>query len=100
VAHTGGPPISIYLLLQNVSPRVFAATNAIFFLILNYIKVPFYYAADVFNFALLQQLLWLLPMVPMGVWTGRWLVERVSKELFDRIILVLLILSALLLLLT
>jgi uncharacterized membrane protein YfcA len=100
VAHTGGPPVGIYLLLQNVQPRVFAATSAIFFLILNYIKVPFYYVADVFNFDLLGQLLWLLPMVPLGVWAGKWLVVRVSKELFDHIILFLLIISAFLLFLT
>lgn len=100
VAHTGGPPVAIYLLLQNVQPRVFAATSAIFFLILNYIKVPFYYVADIFNFDLLQQLLWLLPMVPLGVWAGKWVVARVSKELFDNIILSLLIISALLLFLT
>jgi uncharacterized membrane protein YfcA len=100
VAHTGGPPVGIYLLLQNVQPRVFAATSAIFFLILNYIKVPFYYVADVFNFEFLQQVLWLLPMVPLGVWAGKWVVARVSKELYDNIILFLLILSALLLFLT
>jgi uncharacterized membrane protein YfcA len=100
VAHPGGPPVAIYLLLQNVQPRVFAATSAIFFLILNYIKVPFYYVADIFNFDLLQQLLWLLPMVPVGVWAGKWVVARVSKELFDNIILSLLIISALLLFLT
>jgi uncharacterized membrane protein YfcA len=100
VAHTGGPPVAIYLLLQNVQPRVFAATSAIFFLILNYIKVPFYYVADVFNFDLLQQLLWLLPMVPLGVGAGKWVVTRVSKQLFDNFILSLLVISALLLFLT
>jgi uncharacterized membrane protein YfcA len=91
VAHTGGPPVAIYLLLQNVQPRVFAATSAIFFLILNYIKIPFYYVADVFNFDLLQQLLWLLPMVPLGVGAGKWVVTRVSKQLFDNFILSLLL---------
>jgi uncharacterized membrane protein YfcA len=100
VAHTGGPPIAIYLLLQNLQPRVFAATIAFFFFILNYIKVPFYYFADVFNLDLLLQFLWLLPVVPLGVWTGKWLVVRVSKELFDRIILTLLIITAFLLIFT
>lgn len=100
VAHTGGPPVGIYLLMQNVQPRTFAATSAIFFLILNYIKVPFYYAADVFNFDLLQQLMWLLPMVPVGVWAGKWVVTRVSKQRFDQIILGLLLVSAILLFFT
>ncbi|UCC52850.1 MAG: sulfite exporter TauE/SafE family protein [Anaerolineaceae bacterium] len=100
VAHTGGPPIAIYLLLQNLQPRVFAATLAFFFFILNYIKVPFYYFADVFNYDLLRQFLWLLPAVPLGVWTGKWLVVRVSKELFDYIILAFLVITAFLLIFT
>ena len=100
VAHTGGPPIAIYLLMQNLQPRVFAATIAFFFFILNYIKVPFYYFGDVFNFDLLRQFIWLLPAVPLGVWTGKWLVVRVSKEQFDRIILFLLIITSLLLIFT
>ncbi|MBW2581486.1 MAG: sulfite exporter TauE/SafE family protein [Deltaproteobacteria bacterium] len=100
VAHTGGPPIAIYLLLQNLQPRVFAATLAFFFFILNYIKVPFYYFGDVFNFDLLRQFLWLLPAVPLGIWTGKWLVVRVSKEQFERIILFLLIITAFLLIFT
>ena len=77
-----------------------AATSAIFFLILNYIKVPFYYVADVFNFHLLWQMIWLLPMVPLGVWAGKWVVVRVSKQLFDNLILFLLIVSAFLLFFT
>jgi uncharacterized membrane protein YfcA len=100
VSHSGGPPVGMYLLLQDLEPRVFAATSALFFLILNYIKIPFYLAADVFNFELLWQLLWLLPMVPLGVWAGKRLVVRVSKERFDRIILFLLIVSAFLLFFT
>lgn len=100
VAHNGGPPISIYLLMQNLQPRVFAATSAIFFLILNYIKVPFYLFAGVFDFELLWDFLWLVPLVPLGVWAGKWLVVRVSKELYDTVILLLLVVTALMLIFT
>ena len=100
VAHTGGPPVAIYLLLQNVQPRVFAATSAIFFMILNYIKVPFYFVANLFNFDLLGQMFWLLLLVPLGVWVGKWVVVRVSKRLYDNLILFLLIISAFLLFFT
>ncbi len=100
VAHTGGPPIDSFLLMQSLQPRVFAATSAIFFFILNYIKVPFYFAADVFNFDLLRQFLWLLLLVPLGVWAGRWLVVRVNKKLYESIILAFLFVAALLLIFT
>ena len=100
VAHSGGPPVGMYLLLQDLQPRVFAATSALFFLIMNYIKAGFYLAADLFNFQLLWQFVWLLPMLPLGVLAGRWLVVRVSKEVYDRVILLLLIASAILIFLT
>ncbi len=97
LAHTGGPPVSIYLLMQDVTPRVFIATSALFFLILNWIKVPFYLYADLFDIELLRQIAWLLPLVPIGVVTGRWLIGRVDAATFERIIVGLLLINALLL---
>ena len=97
LAHTGGPPVSIYLLLQDVTPRVFIATSAIFFFLLNWIKVPYYWYAGLFNFELLAQIVWLLPLVPLGVWVGRWGAGKVDKQTFEWIITGLLVVAALLL---
>jgi hypothetical protein len=99
LAHTGGPPVSIYLLMQNVKPRVFIATSVLFFLILNWIKVPYYFYAQLFDFQRLLQIAWLLPLVPLGVWIGRWAAVRVSKQTFDRIIITILVINACLLIL-
>jgi hypothetical protein len=97
VAHTGGPPVSIYLLLQDLTPRVFVATTALFFALLNWMKVPFYAAAGLFHFDQLARIVWLLPLLPLGVLAGRWLAVRINKAAFDRMITVLLALTALLL---
>ncbi|HEC22993.1 MAG TPA: sulfite exporter TauE/SafE family protein [Chloroflexi bacterium] len=97
LAHTGGPPVSIYLLMQDVTPRVFVATSAIFFFLLNWIKVPYYFYARLFDFNRLWQIAWLMPLVPAGVWIGKWMSERVDKETFERIIIVLLAIGGLLL---
>ena len=97
VAHSGVPPISIYLMLQNVTPRTFVATCVLFYALLNWIKVPFYYFTGMFDFQRLWQIAWVFPIVPFGVWIGRWLVTKVSKVVFDNIILVLLVITALLL---
>src|SRR4030066_306826 len=67
-----GGTIGIFLLMQGVAPRGFIATSAIFFLILNWIKVPYYWYAGLFNFGLLWQIAWLLPFVSLGVWEGKW----------------------------
>lgn len=99
LAHTGGPPVTIYLLMQNVTPRVFIATSALFFLILNWIKVPFYLYADLFDSELLRQIIWLLPLVPLGVVIGRWAIGRVNAETFERIIVSLLLINGFVLIL-
>lgn len=100
LAHTGGPPTSIYLLFQNLTPRVFIATSALFFMILNWIKVPFYIYAQVFDLPRLWQIVWLLPLVPLGVWSGRWAASKVDKRAFERVIVALLAMTALLLIFT
>ena len=97
VAHTGGPPISIYLILQDLTPRVFVATTALFFTLLNWMKVPFYAYAGLFDFSQLIRILWLLPLLPIGVLAGRWLAVRINKVAFDRMITILLAITALML---
>jgi uncharacterized membrane protein YfcA len=99
LAHTGGPPVSIYLLMQKVTPAIFIATSALFFFCLNWIKVPFYAYAGLFDFEQLRQVTWILPLVPVGVWSGRWLAYRVNRKTFENIIVGLLLVNAVLLIL-
>jgi uncharacterized membrane protein YfcA len=99
LAHTGGPPISIYLLLRRIPTRTFNATSALFFAILNWIKVPYYFYADLFDFHRLLDMIWLLPLLPLGVWAGKRLSDRISREAFERVIMVLLVVIALFLIL-
>ena len=98
MAHSGVPPISIYLMLQDVSPASFhcnfsscSTPSSIGS------KFPFTYFTGMFDFQQLWQIAWVFPIVPFGVWFGRWLVTKVSKNIFDNIILVLLVITALLL---
>ena len=97
LAHTGGPPVSIYLLMQNITPGVFNATAALFFTILNWIKVPYYLYAGLFEWHRLFQIVWLLPLVPLGVWVGKRLSDRINKQVFDQVITLLLAVAGLLL---
>jgi uncharacterized membrane protein YfcA len=99
LAHTGGPPVAIYLLMQNVSPRTFVATSALFFTIVNWIKVPSYLYIGLFDFRLLGQVVWLLPLLPVSVWVGKQMADKIDKVLFNRMIIILLVVSALFLLL-
>jgi uncharacterized protein len=98
LAHTGGPPITIYLLMQDITPRMFIATSALYFGILNWIKLPYYFYAGLLHPQQLLQIAWLLPLIPLTVWVGKWVVVRIDKVLFERIIVVMLGVSGVLLL--
>jgi uncharacterized membrane protein YfcA len=100
LAHTGGPPVSVYLLMQGISPRVFVATAALFFFTLNWIKVPYYFYAQLFDFRRLWRVAWLLPLVPAGALFGRWISDKFDRQGFERLILILLTVSALVLIFT
>jgi uncharacterized protein len=100
MAHSGGPPIIIYLMLLDVTPSVFIGTSVLFFAILNWIKVPYYLYIHLFDVQRLLQIAWVIPLVPIGAWFGRWIATKISKEVFDAIMVGLLALAALLLILT
>lgn len=97
LAHTGGPPVSIYLLMRRVPTYIFNSTSALFFAILNWVKVPYYVYAQLFDFQQMRSLIWLLPLLPLGVWGGKWAADKISQEVFERVIVALLALTALLL---
>jgi uncharacterized membrane protein YfcA len=43
------------------------------------------------------KLIWLLPLLPFGVWGGKWIADKISREVFERMIVTLLAVTALLL---
>ena len=95
LAHTGGPPVSIYLLMRRVPTQVFNATSALFFAILNWVKVPYYLYAQLFDFQRLRSMIWIIPLLPLGVWAGKWTADKISQKVFDKVMIVLLVVTAL-----
>jgi uncharacterized membrane protein YfcA len=93
--NSGGPPFNSYLLLKKVTARSFIATSAIYFAVLNLIKVPGFLYTGVLNLPLLFSLWWVFPFIPLGIWVGRITLTRVSPAAFEWIIVVLLIFSSL-----
>jgi uncharacterized membrane protein YfcA len=92
--NNGAPPFNSYLLLQKLSPRIFIATTALFFALLNLIKVPGFLYTGVLNVQLLLSLWWVFPFIPLGIWTARWLVTHVNQQTFEWIVIALLIVSS------
>ena len=100
LANTGGPPFTAYLLLQKLSPLHFAANTALFFAVADTIKVPFFIAAGVITHETLLLSLWGMGMVPLGVWVGKKMVDRINPRVFEALMLALLVVASVLLLAT
>ncbi len=88
VANSGGPPMSIYLLLRENTVMKFMGNNAWLFFLVNLFKLPFTLALGLLNFESLYYILPALPMVPLGAMLGRKVINKLNLELFQNITLV------------
>jgi uncharacterized membrane protein YfcA len=80
VAHAGGPPSQMYLLYRGLNKTLFAGTNLALFTLGNFVKlVPYGLLAWATPRTMLAAVL-LAPIVPAGVWFGKWLHERLEQR--------------------
>ncbi len=82
VVHAGGPPLQAWLLPQRLSPPVLAGTMAVFFAAINAAKWLPYAWLGLIDARNLATSLLLLPLAPLSVWAGVWLLRRVRPQLF------------------
>jgi len=82
LAHAGGPPVMIYLLSWRQPRETFVATTVFFFSVINLAKLPFYIALGLFSVDTLTMSALLLPLVPVGVWIGMRLLQRIPERPF------------------
>ena len=84
--HAGGPPFQMYLIPRRLAPLLYAGTSGIFFAVVNAVKVGPYIALGQFTSEVLLQSLVLLPLAPIGVKLGHWLVRRTEPRLYYGVI--------------
>jgi uncharacterized membrane protein YfcA len=90
IAHSGGPPISMYLLRRPLDRTDFVATTVLLFAAINYVKLaPYAWLGQLSGGNLLTSLV-LAPLAPVGVYAGVWLHRRVSDRFFFQLMYVLL----------
>jgi uncharacterized protein len=85
IAHAGGPPAQVYMLPQRLDKTTYVATISLFFMIVNAVKLVPYAWLGQFSTANLSTSLLLAPLVPLGVWLGLWLQDRINHQWFYRI---------------
>jgi hypothetical protein len=89
VANAAGPVMSIYLLAMRLPQYDFVGTMAVFFLLVNLIKVPFSVALGLIGPHSLLLNLVLVPAVAAGVISGRTILARIPRRAFEWVILAL-----------
>lgn len=94
LANTGAPPFTAYMLMQHVTPTVFAATTTLFFAVVNLLKLPAQAMAGLMDLQHLATSLWVLPIIVGGVFAGRWMVSRINTVSFERVLLLLLLIAS------
>lgn len=90
--HAGGPPLTMYLMPKQLTPLLFAGTAGIFFAVVNLVKVPPYFVLGQFTSANLLYSLVLVPLAPLGVKLGHYLVKRSSTGFYYQVVSICLVL--------
>ncbi len=99
LANVGAPPFTAYLLMQDLSPQRFVGTTTLYFAFINVLKLPGLVVVGLLDLNDLIGVVWALPLIPLGVWLGRWMVDRLNRKLFERFMLVVLVIASFALLL-
>jgi uncharacterized membrane protein YfcA len=94
LANAGSVPFTLYMLLQDVSPTVFAGTTTLFFAIVNVLKVPGFILTGLIDLNRLVSVLWVIPFIVAGVFVGRWMIKRIHKRAFEGFMLVVLVIAS------
>jgi uncharacterized membrane protein YfcA len=95
ISHAGAPPFYMHVLPQKLDRITFAATAAVFFAIVNVMKLGPFFALGQFN---QENLLTSAVLAPFAIATnflGIWLVRVMPNELFYRIVYVIVFLLGL-----
>ena len=80
--HAGGLPFNIYMLPQKLDHRIYVGTGAIFFGLVNLLKLYPYYLLDQLRIENMTTALFLMPFAPLGFFIGYKLTHMLDGERF------------------
>lgn len=83
--HAGGAPISVFLLPQQMDKKLLMGTFAVFFTVVNLVKLIPYAWLGQFDSTNLMTSLVLLPAAPIGVRLGYYLLHKVNEVIVYRL---------------
>lgn len=95
--HTGGPPLNIYLMSQKLPKLVWLSTGAIFFGVVNLIKIIPYVLTGEWKLDLFLTSLLLIPVAFFGAFLGKYIQSFISETRFLLLCRILLLFSGIIL---
>jgi uncharacterized membrane protein YfcA len=95
IGSAGGPTFQVYVMPQRLPRDIFVGTGCIFFAVLNWIKIPPFFALGQLTPENVATSFALFPLAIASTWAGVLLVRRVSGERFYTVIYALLVLVGL-----
>lgn len=97
LANAGGPLLTAYLLLIRMKPVPYIATTALFFALMNLVRIPALILTDVLKMEKLLMVIWFLPLVWLGNHVGHRLIDWINPRQFERLMVGILIVAGLIL---
>ncbi len=95
VAHSGGPPLAIYLLRRNLGTSVYAGTTSIFFTIGNVLKLAPWLSVGQRAHVSLEQFVVGAAFIPVGIMSGWMVHSRLNQKQLNHILYALLVVVSL-----
>lgn len=92
IAHSGGPPFQIWVTPRKLPHLVFVGTGSVLFAILNWVKVPAFFALGEFTAENLKASALLVPLAIVSTFAGVWLIRRINPEKFYKLVYILMVL--------
>ena len=87
LANAAGPVVALYLLAVSLPKWELIGTTAWLFLVLNVLKLPLSYNLGLITPSTLIVGAAMSVAIPVGIFSGRWMVSRVSQRWFNGILL-------------
>ncbi len=84
LANAGAAPIQVYLLPLGLDKAVYVGTMTVLFAVINYAKIPSFFALHLITQTNMLTALVLIPLAPIGIRLGVLVNRRIDGELFYR----------------
>ena len=85
ISLTGGIPVQVLMLPMRLHRFFLVGTLAYYFLFINLAKIPFFFDLKMVTAQTLLVSLAMLPLIPLGMFTGKWMNMKLSDKWFYHI---------------